>query len=294
MNIVVFDVETKELAPRGEQTEADIAKLGISCACAFDYLTGEYSTYMEDNIGHLWYRLTTAALVVGFNIRRFDIPALYGEVENDLGQSGSAPEELEEFAHSKSLVLANVYDLYEESKIGANAGKYDKGFKCDDHLRALYGWKDMKTAAGAEAPKMYREKRMGELVNYCLGDVHRERRIFEQAWVHGTLKSMGFKGGMEAYRIVTPQEKLCIDRSTRLPYLFDNDPTRTTEPVVHYGPVPLTVILPPVKPVELPVIHLTQDAVDAMKAEAAKGHLAADLVQGQVPLAETFLDPADL
>ena len=139
MNIVVFDVETKELAPRGDPTERELGAIGISVACAFDYLTGEYSAYMQDNLGALWWRLTQADLVVGFNIRRFDVPVLFWPLYEALGSGGEAPEIVDQFEETKALVLSKCYDIYEESKLGARAGKYDRGFRADDHLRAIWG-----------------------------------------------------------------------------------------------------------------------------------------------------------
>jgi hypothetical protein len=196
-------------------------RLGVSVAVAFDYETGEYTVHLQDNLGALWYRLTRAALVVGFNIRRFDIPVLFGHVQNDLGTGGSDPGEMESLEASREGVLANAYDIYEESKIGAGAGKYDRGYRADDHLRAIWGAGGAKTGSGADAPRLWKEDRMGELTTYCLADVHRERRLFERCWTAGRLRSLGFKEGKADFPIIMPQDKLCVPRDTPLPFLMD-------------------------------------------------------------------------
>jgi hypothetical protein len=227
MNIVVFDIETTDLVPKGELTDDVLCGIQASVACAFDYMTGEYSVYMQDNMGALWYRLSTANLIVGFNIQKFDLPVLKCQVQNDAAQGGSTPEDLKVFDTQLPEFKAKSYDLYLQVKAGANADMYDRGYKCDDVLQSTWGAHKAKTGSGADAPRLWKEKRFGDLVSYCLADVHRERLIFERCWTTGFLRSTGYRDGKEDIAVIQPQEVLSIQlgqvlpKSTPLPFLLE-------------------------------------------------------------------------
>lgn len=238
MNVVVFDIETQSLAPHGMKIDEDLRNMRVSVACSFDYQTGEYGVYTQDNMPALWYRLSRADMAVGFNIARFDIPVLYYHVYNDLGVSGSMSEALDIMMTQKLAIQNNCFDMYELSKACAGVDKYARGFKCNDHLRALWGHTALKTGDGAEAPKMFQEGCLGDLISYCLGDVHRERRLFEQCWRVGKFKSMGYHNGEVDYDMRRPQFALGLPLDTPIPYPMD-DPSTSAGAVVTHAPPPV-------------------------------------------------------
>ena len=244
MNIVVFDLETK-LRPGQDCTWEQHDKMGVSVGCAFDYMTGEYSVYLDDNLCALWTRLANADLVVGFNITKFDVPVLYGAVLSDSIACGGGADEADYHLKTKAKILSRVYDIYDQSKVGAGAGTYDKGYKCDEHLRALWGAEAGKTGDGANAPILFKEGKMGDLISYCLADVHRERRLFERCWNHGSLKTMGFKAGKEDFNVRFPQECMgySLNQGVILPHPMDGPlPTQ---------PVPGPAYVLPTQPTNL-------------------------------------------
>lgn len=166
MNYAVFDLEIKNVIDGKEVTWDTYDKMGISVGCAFISKTGDYQAYMDDNLEELAKVLEESDVVVGFNIIGFDIPLL----EVTLG---------------RKLNLKKVYDIlyWSRKSVGFEPGNryesYPKGLKLDDHLSGTFGDTFMKTANGAEAPKMWQDKKIGTLVSYCLADVRRETALFQ-------------------------------------------------------------------------------------------------------------------
>lgn len=167
--IVVYDLETKN-AVGGEIGWTNYDKMGISVGCAFDYRTGDYNVYMDDNMEQLVGLLNEAELVVGFNHKGFDNNLLRG-----MGYSLKPDSELFN------------YDILEEARkaIGWVPGMhYPKGLKLDNLLEATFGRDSKKTEDGALAPVLYQQRKLGRLITYNVGDTNRTRRIFERIW-HG-------------------------------------------------------------------------------------------------------------
>ena len=173
MKIIVFDLEIK----KEMKTGADWARkdlMGISVGVAFDYSSGEYRVFMDDNLQELVDLINDADLVTGFNIDDFDLPLLSAEARVAKLDRPLRP-------------LDNIptYDLYKVSKAGAGVGKFAKGFNLDNHLEHLFGIN--KTRDGAEAPLLWKAGKVGTVIDYCLSDVYRERILFEYALAHGSL-----------------------------------------------------------------------------------------------------------
>ena len=76
-NILVLDVETqKSFKEIGKSKAMSLSKLKVSVVCTYDYLTGEYASYEEKDMMQFDKRLQNADLLIGFNIRRFDMQVL--------------------------------------------------------------------------------------------------------------------------------------------------------------------------------------------------------------------------
>lgn len=170
-NVVVYDCEIKKPVDGKTVTWETHHLMGISVACLFDYRTGDFSVYLEDNLPELAHRLNQADLVVAFNQINFD---------NRLLRASGL--DLKPDSQLKN------YDMLVESRrsIGWSDGmQFPRGMKLDDHLEATFGKASMKTADGADAPGMYQRGEMGRLISYCLADVARERKLFERIWEKG-------------------------------------------------------------------------------------------------------------
>jgi hypothetical protein len=160
-NIVVYDLEIKKPIEECSNGWASHDEMGISVGCAFDYREMRYKIFMDDNMQLLVDRLNElGTIVVAFNHISFDNKLLRASRYN----------------LKQDTELSN-YDMLIESREAAGTKGMIKGFKLDDHLRALH--LPMKTANGALAPKMYQEGKIGELTDYCLNDVTQEKTLFE-------------------------------------------------------------------------------------------------------------------
>ena len=218
MRCVVFDAEiVNSIDPKAGIGWKDFDKMHISVACAFDYATGDYHVFLQDNMQGLIDLLEGADLVAAFNNLNFDNPLIAAEAQRlELtinGESATQPGVATDF-----LVRLNAksYDMLEESRKGWGwkGGRFPVGFRLDEHLQALWGAEMMKTEDGAQAPILWREGKFGKVIDYCLADVRRERQLFEWAWYGGQFKCAGSKG----HAVKPPQAQLGIQADARLPY----------------------------------------------------------------------------
>jgi DEAD/DEAH box helicase domain-containing protein len=147
---LVFDVETKDLAPKDSSIES-LSRLGISVACAYDSRASKMLTFFEDDIPKL-VELCKERLVVGYNIRRFDLPVMTGY--------GLKIEGLE------------VFDLMDEVERGLGR----KWIKLEYVAQGCLG--EGKSGDGKLAVEWYKEGRLKELAEYCAVDVDVTHRIF--------------------------------------------------------------------------------------------------------------------
>lgn len=161
-NIIVYDLEIKNVIDGKEVKWSTPEKMGISVGCAFDYRDYKYRVFMDDNMQELVDRMNEpSTVIVAFNHIQFD--------NNLLRKSG--------YDLKPDSELLN-YDMMLVSKKGANTtNPFHKGFRLDDHLKHLK--LPMKTANGAMAPVWWQEGKIGTVIDYCLNDVTQEKSLFE-------------------------------------------------------------------------------------------------------------------
>lgn len=176
LNIVVADCEIRnEIKPETGIGWRDYDKQGHAVTGLYDYETGDYRIYMEDNLHELRARLDRATMIVGFNWLGFDANLL------DCHLGGPTPR--------------RVYDMLLESRraVGWDPQSRQRppsGMKLDDHLLATFGPQGMKSGNGGNAPVLWQQGKLGELCSYVLRDVNREKAVFEHAWFHGEYKTV--------------------------------------------------------------------------------------------------------
>lgn len=147
---LVFDVETKDLAPRDFSLE-NLAKLGVSVACAFDSKTQSMLTFFEKDLPRL-VELCSERLVVGYNIRRFDLPVLTG--------------------YGLKLDNLDVFDLMDEVERGLGR----RFIKLEYVAQGTLG--EGKSADGLMAIEWYKQGKFDLLAEYCARDVDVTHRVF--------------------------------------------------------------------------------------------------------------------
>ena len=150
-NYLVLDLETQKTFD--EVGRHNLHKLKISVVGVYDYLSDEYKIYEENEIPALEERLKSAELLIGFNIRRFDLsvlaPYLFTSVET-----------------------FPVLDLMEEiEKV--------RGHRVSLHSVAQATLGLTKTGEGLDAVHLYHEGRLEELKRYCLNDVRITKEVYD-------------------------------------------------------------------------------------------------------------------
>lgn len=189
-NVVVYDLEIKKPIEKCSKGWNSHDEMGVSVGCAYDYRTGRYRVFMDDNLAELVDRLNEpGTLIVAFNHIGFDNRLLRATQLPGLPQL------------KRDTELSN-FDMLVASRLGAGQpAEFRKGgFKLDDHLKTL--GLPMKTGDGASAPLWWQEGKVGRVVDYCMNDVTQERALFEDMWVTGTT-ACAFKP--ERYPIVLPE-----------------------------------------------------------------------------------------
>ena len=158
-DILVLDLETQNsFKDVGRQ---NLHKLKVSVVCIYDYVTGEYASYEEKDIGQLEERLQNLGLMIGFNIRRFDLPVL-------------APYLFQSIDKIPCLDLIEVIEKV-------------RGHRASLDSIAAPTLKVHKSAHGLEAIKMYHEGRMDDLKKYCLDDVRITKDVYEYGCREGKI-----------------------------------------------------------------------------------------------------------
>lgn len=164
MRVIVFDIEIAKRVEDvpGGWNAARQGECGVSCVCLYDNQTNRYHVYDQHTIQQCIDHLNTADLLVSFNGIGFDIPALEG-------YAGAA------------ITVENHYDILAE--IWKAAGRKVKGYRLGDVGQRTVGLE--KSDTGTHAPELYARGRWGELVDYCINDVHLTKELFNHIVEHG-------------------------------------------------------------------------------------------------------------
>lgn len=150
-NALVLDLETQKTFD--EVGRQNVHKLKVSVVGVYDYLTDRYEAYEEKEIYKLEERLKTAELLIGFNIRRFDLVVLQPYL----------------FTTISSF---NVLDLLEEiEKV--------RGHRVSLQSVAQATLEITKSGQGLEAVEFFKRGQMQQLKDYCLNDVKLTKEVYE-------------------------------------------------------------------------------------------------------------------
>lgn len=158
-NIIVLDLETQKSFK--EVGKAKLEKLRVSVAGIYDYATGQYQAFEERSLMQLEKRLRDVDLMVGFNIRRFDLPVLAPYL----------------FMPIADLPVLDLLEDIEKSR----------GHRASLESIARPTLKQHKSGSGADALSLFKENRMEELKQYCLDDVRLTKEIYEYGCREGKI-----------------------------------------------------------------------------------------------------------
>lgn len=167
MRRITFDIETEgEFLANG-----NFANLEVTVVGAYDSKTGEYSSYLRDELHKLWPLVEQADMLVGYNSEHFDIPILNKYYAGDLTKI-------------KSL------DLLKEVK-----QVLGRRLKLDNLAEATLGKK--KSGSGMDAVTWWKQGLVEKVRAYCLDDVKITEELYQHALRHSTLKYRDFDGMRE-------------------------------------------------------------------------------------------------
>lgn len=165
--VLVLDIETQRSADEvGGWDRAD--RMGLAVAVTQDLDTGEVQVYTEERVDVLLDELSRAALIIGFNLRRFDFSVLRGY--RALDYAALPTLDLLEEIHATLGFRLSLNHLA-QATLGAT--------KLADGLQSLAWWK-----AGER----------GKVVEYCKSDVDLTRRLYEFGRDHGYLLYRDYQG----------------------------------------------------------------------------------------------------
>lgn len=156
---LVLDLETQKdfAAVEGRRLEL----LGVSVCCVYSYEENRYDAYVEADLPKLAPRLQAAELLIGFNIRRFDLPVLQPYLEfpgSTLPMLDIMEEIVKNLGHRLSL------DALAQATLGRGKG-----------------------GSGLDALRWYQEGRMDLITKYCLEDVKLTKELYDYGKQHGRL-----------------------------------------------------------------------------------------------------------
>ena len=164
---LVFDLETKKSFE--EVGSRDPSQLGVSVCCLYNYQGDAYSDFLENELGRMQNHFIDASLLVGFNIRRFDLPVLqpYFSVKVD---------------------TFPVFDILEDltNRLGHRVS-------LDSVAQATLNVS--KAGHGLDAIRYFREGQWEKLKDYCRNDVKITKEVFDYGLKNGEIFFLSRDGG---------------------------------------------------------------------------------------------------
>lgn len=196
MNHIVVDIEiqkTIEETPGGwDATD----KLGVSCACVWEYQTQRMRLYGPDNLIALQELLLKAERISGYNIFNFDFPCIWGVSKRDWMLQGTDGARMDWVESLRTRLQPRTNDLLRRiwrEGLGLDPDEFNPkthgGWGLDAVSRATLGAPG-KIGNGADAPKWYQAGQWAKLVNYCADDVALERDLTDFVDRYGYVRNM--------------------------------------------------------------------------------------------------------
>ena len=178
-SIVVYDLEIKKgILMKGEEATPGIeycagwhdhANTGISVMGVYDYLEDRYRVFCDDNKNEFFKLLSERQIWVHFNGLSFDNKVIEACWGIDLSTLRGLPEDPNYDILVELWAAAGLGPVFQS---GGHGG-YGLDATCKTNLG--YG----KTGNGALAPALWQQGKIGEVVDYCLTDVHRTKKLFD-------------------------------------------------------------------------------------------------------------------
>ena len=177
---IVLDLETQREFSEVEGRKHEL--LGVSVVGIYRYPSNRYEAYLEADIPRLAPLLKDAETVIGFNIKRFDMPVLSPYLPYPASQ-------------------VSTFDILDEvvKALGHRVS-------LDSIAQATLG--HGKSGSGLDALRWYKEGRLDLITKYCLDDVRITKEVYDYGRQHGTLYATSRFGGEKLeIPVVFPERK---------------------------------------------------------------------------------------
>ena len=158
-DFIVIDIETKNTFFDVGRDNVDA--LEVSVVCIYSYKHNKYFSFDEHHLKEAGEMLKGSSVIIGFSINRFDLPVLAKHYDFD-------------------LFSIQRIDLLEEIEIRM-------GRRISLNLLAKTNLGVEKTHNNLEAPVLYKDGKMEELIAYCINDVKIMKDLYELAKKQGYL-----------------------------------------------------------------------------------------------------------
>lgn len=159
-HFLVIDVETQKLVQEVGGWD-NVHLLGISVACAYDSKTDQFLSFRENELKKL-IDLCEERLVIGYNIRGFDLPVMV--------PYGLDPKRLD--------VFDIMYDLETLTR--------QRFLKLEAVARGTLG--EGKSADGLLAVEWWKSGQVQKIIDYCIQDVKVTRDVFQFGRQNGFIR----------------------------------------------------------------------------------------------------------
>jgi DEAD/DEAH box helicase domain-containing protein len=159
-HFLVLDIETQRLVQDVGGWD-HIDKLGISVACAYDSKSGEFRSFLEKDMKEL-IELCEERLVVGYNIRGFDLPVMV--------------------PYGLKLAKVDAFDIMYDLE----ALTRQRFLKLEAVARGTLG--EGKSADGLLAVEWWKKGEIQKIIDYCMQDVKVTRDVFQFGRQNGFVK----------------------------------------------------------------------------------------------------------
>ncbi len=156
---IVLDVETQKGFHEVDRKKLHLLK--ISVVCIYDSKTDAYQAFEEKEMMKLEEALKQADMIIGFNIRDFDLEVL-------------APYLLTPI---KNLPVLDILVEFEKAR----------GHRISLQSVAQATLNCSKSGSGWDAIQLYKDGRIEELKKYCTDDVRITKDIYEYGLKHGKI-----------------------------------------------------------------------------------------------------------
>ena len=159
LHYVILDVETQKGFNEVDRKKLHLLK--VSVACLYDSRTNQYLSFEEKEMLKFEEYLKKADLLIGFNIRDFDMEVLSPYLITPI----------------KNFPVLDI--LVEFEKVRGHR------ISLQSVAQATIG--ESKSGSGLDAIKYFQEGRMDELKKYCLDDVRITKEVYEYGLKHGKI-----------------------------------------------------------------------------------------------------------